>query len=127
MGTWGWCAWDNDPAADWFGDLFHQVPLRRAVVAKLSEAVTEDNAEEVPAALLVLLGRTYVWPVEHLDADLGQAIGKLTALLDLFPYSESEESRAAVTAEIDLLQARLRGSDKPANFAAIRWWSELAT
>ena len=28
MGAWNINPWDNDNAADWFGDLFDEVPLR---------------------------------------------------------------------------------------------------
>jgi hypothetical protein len=48
MGAWGVAPWDSDSAADWFGDLFDEIPLAAKVQAtyedepELASAVAEE-------------------------------------------------------------------------------------
>jgi hypothetical protein len=66
MGAWATAPWDNDGAADWFGDMFDDTGLAKYVAATL-ERDPEEYHEEIRAAayLLVALGRTYIWPVKE--------------------------------------------------------------
>ncbi|MEO0459364.1 MAG: hypothetical protein AAF219_00885 [Myxococcota bacterium] len=75
MGMWGLDPWDNDAAADWFGDLMDTTQLRRHWLSAI-EGDAEDDPERVRAAvwLFLQLGRVYVWPIDHLESDLELAI-----------------------------------------------------
>jgi hypothetical protein len=101
MGAWGTAAWDNDDAADWFGDLFAATKLAARVEKALKEEDVEEYAGRIRAAafMLVALGRVYVWPIDDLDRHLRLAIEKLEAISELEDY-EGEESIAAEIAEL---------------------------
>jgi hypothetical protein len=107
MGAWGTEAWENDGAADWFGDTFEATGLARHVEETLS-GDPEDDHEEIRAAayLLVALGRVYIWPVEDLDRHLALAINKLEAIREL--YKDADGFVAAIDAELAVLRSRLR-------------------
>ena len=82
MGMWDFEAWGNDSAADWFGDLMEATKLREHWLNGI-QGDAEDEYEEVRAAvwLFAQLGRTYIWPIDHLDADLELAISAAKTLL----------------------------------------------
>lgn len=109
MGAWGSTAWDNDDAADWFGELFETTNLARHVEKALNERDLEEYAGKVRAAayLLVALGRVYIWPVPDLERQLKLAIAKLEAIRELPDYQGWLE----VDEEIAVLRSRLGGSD----------------
>jgi hypothetical protein len=71
MGTWGHHPWENDSAADWFGDMFDRTKLADVVEETLQRDV-EDSADEIRAAAAVLLafGHTFIWPIKKLDGHL---------------------------------------------------------
>lgn len=79
MGAWGTDPWDNDTAADWFGDLWDAVPI----VGPVHAGLTSEESDEVVAALwlTVQLCRVYVWPVARMDETLDLAIGAAAAIL----------------------------------------------
>jgi len=101
MGAWGTAAWDNDDAADWFGDLFEATKLAARVEKALKQKDVEEYAGQIRAAayMLVALGRVYIWPVDDLDRHLRLAIEKLEAISKLEDY-EGDESIAAEIAEL---------------------------
>ncbi|MEQ9491583.1 MAG: DUF4259 domain-containing protein [Alphaproteobacteria bacterium] len=108
MGSWGTSPWDNDGAADWFGDLFDATGFAEHLRDALEGDAVEDLEEiRAAASLLILLGRTYVYPIDCLDEHLALAVTKLRQLAE--PYRElgDEESAARVECEIALLEARL--------------------
>ena len=109
MGAWGTAAWENDDAADWFGDTFDATGLARRVEEKLN-GDPEDDHEEIRAAayLLVALGRVYIWPVEDLERHLALAASKLEVIRELEVYQEVPEFVAAIDAEIAALRSRLK-------------------
>ena len=109
MGAWGEAAWDNDGAADWYGDLFDATGLAKHVEAALN-LDPEDSAEEIRAAayLLVTLGRVYIWPVGDLDRHLGLAIEKLESIKALGEYQEVPEFVAAIDEELAVLRSRIK-------------------
>jgi HEAT repeat protein len=105
MGAWGSAAWDNDLAADWFGELFGATKLARRVEKTLKHSDIEEYAPEIRAAayMLVALGRNYVWPVEDFDRHLRLAISKLEVIRGLADY----EGEPSINAEIAILRSRL--------------------
>lgn len=105
MGTWGNAAWDNDDAADWFGDLFAATKLAARVEKTLKKKDVEEYAGEIRAAayMLVALGRVYIWPVEDLDRHLKLAIKKLEAIHALDDYQDDP----TIASEIAELRSRL--------------------
>ena len=75
MGAWGAAAWDNDGAADWFGDMFDATGLAKHVEKTLNLDADDNHAEiHVTTYVLVTLGRNYIWPVDDLDRHLALAI-----------------------------------------------------
>jgi hypothetical protein len=78
MGAWAKNPWDNDSAADWFGDMFDATGLAKYVEETL-ERDAEVHHESIRAAayMLVALGRVYIWPIYDLDNQLALAISKL--------------------------------------------------
>jgi len=122
MGIWGARRWDSDAAADWFGDLLSESGLAEQVERTLSLDV-EDDFEEVraAAAVLVLLGRIYVWPVEDLDRHLELAASRLEEIIERDLYEGDEELVATVRGEIDLLRSRVGGGSAEAS-ENVRWW-----
>ena len=112
MGTWGFAPWDSDSAADWYGDLFDAIPL----AAKVEEALKsdpEEYADEIRAAsaLLVMLGRTYVWPIDDVDRHLDLAISQMEKVQAV--YEDEPEFATAVAEEVAVLKSR-RANDEDA-------------
>ncbi|HET7490125.1 MAG TPA: hypothetical protein VFJ85_19530 [Acidimicrobiales bacterium] len=79
MGTWGFDPWDNDSAADWFGELWDDTPI----VDRVLEGLRSGGGHEMLAALWLCtqLCRVYVWPVYRLDETLDAAIAAADQLL----------------------------------------------
>ena len=104
MGTWGNEPWDNDTAADWFGDLFNATGLSDKIAEGLVADV-DDRPEVVRAAahLIFLLGHTYVWPTAHLREHQQLAVERLQALLDI-----EWEPRRQLQKELRALRSRLK-------------------
>jgi hypothetical protein len=111
MGAWATAAWDNDSAADWFGDMFDATGLAKHVEETLERDV-EEYHEEVRAAayLLVALGRVYIWPISDLDNHLALAISKLEEIKSLEIYQEAPSFVKAIDEEIAELKSRLKKS-----------------
>jgi hypothetical protein len=109
MGAWGAEAWENDGAADWFGDVMEATDLARYVEEALNLDLV-DGHEEVRAAahILVALGRVYVYPVDRLDAHLALAIKRLRQIIDERVYDDAPDFYAAVEREIEVLTSRLK-------------------
>src|SRR4051812_34324140 len=108
MGTWGNLPWGNDGAADWFGELFDKTELADQVEEAL-QLDADDGYEEIraAAAVVLLLGHNFVWPVEKLDDHLELAASKLEELTKLDVYEESPEIIQTIKAEIKVLRGRL--------------------
>ncbi len=105
MGAWGYAPWDSDSAADWYGDLFDEVPLA-AKVEEALKADPEECAEEIRAAsaLLIMLGRTYMWPIDDIDRHLKLAIEQMEKVQAA--YADEAEFASAIADEIALLKSR---------------------
>ncbi len=118
MGAWGVEPWDNDAAADWFGDMFADLKIEM-----IREAFKYYDAYgEIRAACYVLqaLGHVYVWPHVHFDALkelLDRGIELLTNMLNppgpewdfLELWDHDAEVIASVQKQLDELQARRAG------------------
>ncbi len=109
MSAWATAAWDNDRAADWFGDMFDATGLAKYVEEALQLDV-EDHHEEVRAAayMLIALGRVYVWPIHDLDNHLTLAISKLEEVKALETYQDVPDLVKAIDEEVAVLKARLQ-------------------
>ena len=108
MGMWEFEAWGNDSAADWFADLMDSTNLRQHWVKGI-EAEPEEEYEEVRAAiwLFAQLGRTYVWPIDHLDTDIETTIKAAEALLATeWLQEEVPEFLAKVSIDLDQIKVR---------------------
>ena len=71
MGAWDKLPWDNDGAADWFGELFDKTKLHQRIESPLKPNVADSHEEIRAAASMVLfLGRPYIWPGHDLDRHL---------------------------------------------------------
>ena len=105
MGAWGFAPWDSDAAADWYGDLFDELPLAARVEAALN-ADPEEDADEIRAAsaLLIMLGRTYMWPIDDIDRHLKLAICQMERGQSV--YADEPEFAIAVADEIAILRSR---------------------
>lgn len=111
MSTWGHLPWENDSAADWFGDTFDQTKLAQRVEDTLNLDV-EDSADEIraAAAVLLLLGHTFVWPVKEIDRHLALAADRLSEIKESGIYDEAPEIVASLDAEIQELRRRIKES-----------------
>lgn len=108
MGHWGIEPWDNDSAADWFGDLMDATDLAGHVERALSQDPVAEW-EEIRAAALVLrsLGRVYVWPIDDLDRHLALAADQLERVLTAGIFDETDDVATAIRAEVAELRSRL--------------------
>ena len=123
MGTWGTKPWDSDEAADWFGELMDHTKLAAKVVDTLNKDI-EDYGNEIraAAAVLVMLGRTYIWPVDEMDGHLELAASKLESMLEKFDFSEAPEFKEALQCEAKILRSRIQGSVVQLDDAAKDYW-----
>lgn len=107
MGTWGVKPFENDSAADWFGDLWDEFPVPSKVEETLKLDL-EENHEEIRAAvhLLIQLGETYIWPVDSIDRHCDLAARRLEEIKRMEDYSE-EDFQEQLQKEIDILRSRI--------------------
>ena len=107
MGTWAFSPWDNDSAADWYGDLMDSTGLREVWLKGINED-PDDSPEIVRAAgaLFVMLGRVYIWPIDNFDADLERAISALSKVAECEDFKETPELSELLAAEITELKSR---------------------
>ena len=123
MGTWGTKPWQDDIAADWFGNMMDSTGLAKYVEKTMRQELDEDDpystASEIRAAasVLVLLGHVCVW-TEDLENHLKLAISRLEEIL---PKNYSNRNKEQIQAEINVLKARL--DDKTdRRMEKVKWW-----
>jgi hypothetical protein len=123
MGVWGKLPWDNDGAADWYGDLFEKTKLAVQVEDALKLDV-EDSHEEIRAAasMLLFLGRVYIWPVCDLDRHLTLAADRLEEVSRVDVIAESPELVEEIGAEIQELRSRIKTPDTSQPPTPRKWW-----
>lgn len=125
MGMWDVKPWDNDSAADWFGDLMETCNIREEWLKGMA-VDTEDEPEVVRAAiaLFLMLGRVYIWPIAKYDEDLELAISRTKALLES-DLCESEDMTEAIQLELTELEDRRKentGAEAPVSVDQRPWW-----
>jgi hypothetical protein len=114
MGAWGKLPWDNDGAADWFGDLFDKTKLAKYVEDTLKLDVEESHEEiRAAASILLFLGRVYIWPVHDLNRHLALAADRLEDVIRVDVIAESPELVEELHAEIQELRSRIKASGTP--------------
>ncbi len=127
MGGWDSAPWDNDSGADWFGDMFDETKLADYVRDTLQNRDVEEDYDEIraAAAVVLMLGRTYVWPIDTIDEDLTLAVSKLEALLRVPELKESRETISAIKEEIQELRSRCSNGDgdAPSTPPGKKWWA----
>ena len=124
MGGWGTRPWDNDTAADWFGNMMDNTGLAEYVVNTLKQEIDDDDpgaaADEIraAAAVVLLLGHRFIWPVDDLETHLKFAVSRLEEIL-----AKKQEGRAEqqIQAEITALKSRLEENvhNRPKR---VKWW-----
>ena len=113
MGMWAFAPWDNDEAADWYGDLMDRTKLRDAWLDGINEDPTDSpGVVRAAGALFVMLGRVYIWPIKTFDEDLERTIAALSRVVESDEYQEAPELIALIDQEIEELKSRRKPSDK---------------
>jgi hypothetical protein len=94
--------WDNDSAADWFGDLWRDTPI----VDRVLEVLRDDAGEATVAALWLCseLCRVYIWPVDRIDETIEAAIAAAERIL----AGEDEEGLVEMWEDADF-NAQIEG------------------
>ena len=107
MGCWGVKPYENDSAADWFGDLWDEFPVPSKVEETLSMDL-EDSHEEIRAAahILITLGKTYIWPVTLINRHCDLAARRLTEMKAMEIYNGAE-LQSELQKEIEVLRSRI--------------------
>jgi hypothetical protein len=107
MGCWGVKAYDNDSAADWFGDLWEDFPVPARIEETLKLDI-EDSHEEIRAAayVLVQLARIYVWPSDDINRHCDVAAQRLEEIKKMEIY-QGEDFQREIQTEIDELRFRI--------------------
>jgi hypothetical protein len=107
MGCWGLEAFQNDKAADWFGDLWELFPIPSEIEKTLRLPV-EDNHEEIRAAAYVLLqlGDPYIWPFDLRDRHCDLAARRLEDIKGMEIYAHVD-FQIQLQKEIDILRSRI--------------------
>ncbi len=107
MGMWGFKPWDNDQAADWFGNFMDKTKFRKAWLSGIKEDPTDEpDVVRAAAALFVRLGHVYVWPIDMYAEDLERTIVALEAVANCSDYLETPELLEAIASEISELKSR---------------------
>lgn len=119
MGAWDVQPWDNDEAADWFGDFFAGVNFDERLDAVFDDSNVDYETDQVRAACYILqvLGRIYVWQgdVNRLGSHLDRGIRHLQRMVDPADeicqelqemWGDDSEVFDSIKAQISELQAR---------------------
>lgn len=124
MGAWGCAPWDDDSAADWFADLFEQTKLDKKIEETLQLDPEEYHAEiRAASSLLVMLGRTYVWPIDKIDSHLELAISSLEKIRDV--YDEESDFLDSINQEIAILNSRKKNAVDSPNLPQPSSWGKF--
>jgi hypothetical protein len=126
MGDWGYAPWDNDYAADWYGVLMERTRLREFWLDGI-ERNPEDNDYVVraAAALFLMLGRIYIWPVENYDDDLEKTIAALSRVAELEDVKELPELVNSIEQELVELKSRRKEHRLSSASQQKPWWKPL--
>jgi len=112
MGMWAFAPWDNDEAADWYGDLMDSTKLRDFWLDGINKDPSESpGVVRAAGALFVMLGRVYIWPIKTFDEDLERTIIALARVAESDEYQEIPELVVLINQEIEELKSRRKPSD----------------
>jgi hypothetical protein len=80
MGAWGTRPYDNDTAADWFGNVLQ--PVSDSIEELLNRPVDESHYDEYRAAawLLIKIGRNFVYDTFRRDDHLSRLHDRLQTI-----------------------------------------------
>lgn len=121
MGAWDKNPWDNDGAANWFGDLLGASGLPSRIEETLKrDARTHHEAIRAATSMLIFIGRKHIWPAQLLDAHLRLAISKMEEIAALNIYKD--EFATEIEHEIDVLKTRLEKAEPSEAEVAWQWW-----
>ena len=120
---WDFKPWDNDGAADWYGDLMDNAQVRKHWLEGINEDPS-DNPDVVRAAagLFVMLGRVYIWPIDYYDQDLELAISQLKRVKENDEYQELPDLLEIIDSELMELQSRVKGKSQKKDTPSKPWW-----
>jgi hypothetical protein len=124
MGMWALAPWDNDSAADWYTDLLDRTQLRKAWLETIAlEPAQNPDEVRAAAALFIMLGRVYIWPIDHYDKDLELAITALEGVSRCEEYKEVADLLALISEELEELKSRRKpGSGESPVASKKPWW-----
>ena len=120
---WDFKPWDNDGAADWYGDLMDETNIRSAWLKGINEDPIESpDVVRAAAGLFVMLGRVYIWPIDNYDKDLDVAIKQLKKVSENDEYKEIPELMDIIESEITELESRVKKESTDENPSSKPWW-----
>ena len=120
---WDFKPWDNDGAADWYGDLMDNTQVRKHWLEGINEDPSDDpDVVRAAAGLFVMLGRVYIWPIDHYDQDLELTIAQLKRVKENDEYKELPELIEIIDSELTELQSRVKGKQKKDQTPSKPWW-----
>jgi len=120
---WDFKPWDNDGAADWYGNLMESTQLRNAWLKGINEdPIDSPNIVRAAAALFIMLGRVYVWPIDNYDNDLELTIKQLKKVAANEEYQDLPELIEIIQSEIVELKSRLKKDSPYEPLTSKPWW-----
>ena len=123
MGMWDFKPWDNDGAADWFGDFMDNTEFRKHWIEGINQNPIDDPDEvRAAASLFVMLGRVYVWPIDQYDDDLELAIRQLKKTMESEKYKELPELIELILSEVHELESRQEKTESEPGASSKPWW-----
>jgi len=107
MGMWSFAPWGNDDAADWYGYFMEKTALREAWLEGISEDPSElPEIVRAAAAIFVMLGHVYIWPIEKYDADLEMTIASLSQVAECYKDEGLSDLVEIINQDIEGLELR---------------------
>ncbi len=120
---WDYKPWDNDGAADWYGDLMDSTKLRDTWLEGIKEdPIDSPDVVRAAAGLFVMLGRVYIWPIDNYDNDLELTISQLGKVAENDEYKEIPELTEIISGELNELKSRLKKESPDSVPTAKPWW-----
>lgn len=101
MGSWGEKPYENDSAADWFGDVL--TPVSERVQDLLDAPVDINLYSEYRAAawMLTKIGRTFVYPSDKLDDHLSRLHDRLQTIRNDQAWLDCWRDQDSIKQEMD--------------------------
>jgi hypothetical protein len=120
---WDYKPWDNDGAADWYGDLMENTKLRDIWLEGIKEdPIDSPDVVRAAAGLFIMLGRVYIWPIDNYDNDLELTISQLGKVAENEEYKEVPELIEIISEELNELESRLKKDSPDSTPSAKPWW-----